>query len=574
MTKIKNCLNLFNILLLLIVFFGGLLRVYRLSEIPVGFHIDEAQIGYNAYSLWKTGRDETGKFLSTHLTLWKVERPLGISYLTIPGIMIFGLNEFGTRFPTVIIGTLTIILVYFLTKEIFNNKKMALLTSLLLAISPWHINLSRATSEAIISLFFYVLGAYFGFKAINKNSYLFVIFTYLAFIGSFFLYHATRITIPCVLLFFIIFAFKQNKIRLVPFFIFISLMYFIFPLIPLSKTSFDRFKLVSVFNNPETKLLLEEQIREDGSSSNIYITRFFHNKIVNYSIKLLDNFSTYFNYDFLLFKGGLPTRYSIPNIGLIYFLELPLIAWGTILLTSNVFRGERFLALFILIWIFLGVFSATLTVEESPNVNRALFILPAFQWLIAIAILDLINRLKDLGKVKYLIVLFVGGIYFWNVLYFFHQYSVHTFTHRPWNRYFEMKDLVYTMNKYNNLYKRKIMTFNSTEPYIYFLFYNKVDPYIIQKLVINKGAAYLWDHIPGIELSRRDCPIVPKNKRNKDTLVVYKVQCYFPQGARVLKRIKYSDGETSLVLVDFPKGYLHQEKNLKYEEEKTSDILQ
>lgn len=50
------------LLLIFIIVLSGVLRLYKLSDIPVGLYADEASIGYNAYSILKTGRDEHGFF--------------------------------------------------------------------------------------------------------------------------------------------------------------------------------------------------------------------------------------------------------------------------------------------------------------------------------------------------------------------------------------------------------------------------------------------------------------------------------------------------------------------------------
>jgi 4-amino-4-deoxy-L-arabinose transferase-like glycosyltransferase len=77
---------------------------------------------------------------------------------TIP-VKIFGLNEFATRFPSAFFGVLTVLMTYFLVKKIFDNsgnkESYALLTSFFLAISPWHIMLSRAAFEANVASFFH-----------------------------------------------------------------------------------------------------------------------------------------------------------------------------------------------------------------------------------------------------------------------------------------------------------------------------------------------------------------------------------------------------------------------------------
>lgn len=560
--------NKIRLILFLIILLGAFLRIYRLAEIPAGFHIDEAQVGYNAYSLWKTGRDETGKFLPTHLTLWKVDRPLGISYLTIPGIMVFGLNEFGTRVPTAVIGTLTILLVYLLTFELFKNRRIALLTSLLLTISPWHINLSRATSEAILCLFFLLLGIYFCLKILKKHKLVYYLLIYLSFIASFFFYHATRITIPFFILFFIIIFWRRKKNKEMVFFTLILLAYLIFPLFIFFRTSVDRFKLVSLFNAGDSSLVLQEQIREDGARLHGLTSRIFHNKPVNYTLAISENFASYFSLPFLVFHGGLPIRYNIPNMGLVYFFELPFLVWGFYVL----FKKESGIKIagFVILWFILGVMPASLTIEESPNINRALFMLPAMQWLTALGFREFFRLRHYYTRFAYPAFIILSGLIFWNVFYFWHQYTIHTFTHKPWFRFYEMKELVKFISLEKGKYKTVYLTFNSTEPYIYFLFYNKINPSVLQQTITEKGLEYVWNNTDNIKIVRSDCPVIPNDEKEK-ILAVYKINCIFPKRVRIVQKFSYPDGETPLVAVNFPFGYSHVYEELQYEAKKTEE---
>ena len=50
-------------ILLSIIILAFILRIYKLAEIPPGFYADEASIGFNAYKILTTLRDEHGKFL-------------------------------------------------------------------------------------------------------------------------------------------------------------------------------------------------------------------------------------------------------------------------------------------------------------------------------------------------------------------------------------------------------------------------------------------------------------------------------------------------------------------------------
>ncbi|MDO8610433.1 MAG: hypothetical protein Q7R95_07830, partial [bacterium] len=59
MNFVKRYLSVF--LFVGIILLAGFLRLYKLGEVPGSLDWDEASIGWNAYSLLKTGTDEYGK---------------------------------------------------------------------------------------------------------------------------------------------------------------------------------------------------------------------------------------------------------------------------------------------------------------------------------------------------------------------------------------------------------------------------------------------------------------------------------------------------------------------------------
>ncbi|MDO8609647.1 MAG: hypothetical protein Q7R95_03800, partial [bacterium] len=106
------------IIILILTILGGFLRFYGITKNPVSLSIDEVAFGYNAYSILKTGRDEYGKFLPLSFkSTGDYKNPVPI-YSMVPSIAIFGLNEFGSRFPTALIATLSIPFFFFLFTEI------------------------------------------------------------------------------------------------------------------------------------------------------------------------------------------------------------------------------------------------------------------------------------------------------------------------------------------------------------------------------------------------------------------------------------------------------------------------
>src|SRR4030043_771765 len=158
-------------LLLCVIIAAFFLRSYKVTQIPPSLNWDEVSIGYNAYSILKTGRDEWGKFLPLHFKSYGEYKLPAQIYGSIPGIAVFGLNELGVRITPVVYGTLTVLLLFLLARELFKNKWVALGSALLLAISPWHIQLTRASFESSFSFFWVTLGAWLFVKGFTDKKY-------------------------------------------------------------------------------------------------------------------------------------------------------------------------------------------------------------------------------------------------------------------------------------------------------------------------------------------------------------------------------------------------------------------
>jgi len=156
-------------ILLILIFIAIVARFIRLDYAPPHLSNDEIGAAYAAYSISKTLKDGSNQFLPI---LWASHggygSPLAI-YIPLASIVIFGNNDFAVRLPSAILGSLTIIFIGFLVKELTKNDKLALVTSFLLAVSPWHFSASRWALESNYALFFIVLGIYLFFLGLNKN---------------------------------------------------------------------------------------------------------------------------------------------------------------------------------------------------------------------------------------------------------------------------------------------------------------------------------------------------------------------------------------------------------------------
>ncbi len=125
-----------NIILILILLTGIFLRIFDLTNNPSGFFCDEASIGYNAYSLITTGRDEWDQSWPIFFKSFGEYKSPIMTYSTIPFVAILGLNEFSVRLTSVFWGVVGIYAIYFLGQTIY-NKKIGLFSALFLSISPF-----------------------------------------------------------------------------------------------------------------------------------------------------------------------------------------------------------------------------------------------------------------------------------------------------------------------------------------------------------------------------------------------------------------------------------------------------
>lgn len=149
-------------LLLLAIFVGIFLRFHKLDEIPPAVYVDEAAIGYNAFSILKTGRDEYGYFMPVFLRSFNAfSSPLYIYLSTVP-IWLFGLSAYSTRFLSAFCGVLNIFVIYKIIGIFGHKRKFTIYaTTLLFAISPWSIFFSRGAFEANLGLLLLSISMYF-----------------------------------------------------------------------------------------------------------------------------------------------------------------------------------------------------------------------------------------------------------------------------------------------------------------------------------------------------------------------------------------------------------------------------
>lgn len=137
--------TLVNVLLV-----GLFARTIALTRNPPGFFGDEArlaELGWR-YLHFSLGHEPFH---------YPVNFIIGVSEM--PLFALFGPTELMARLTAALYGVLTIWLLYELVRSLF-DEETALWAALLLAISPWHVHLSRVAMEFAPTLFWTLLGVY------------------------------------------------------------------------------------------------------------------------------------------------------------------------------------------------------------------------------------------------------------------------------------------------------------------------------------------------------------------------------------------------------------------------------
>jgi len=125
-------------------------------------------------SLWL---DEAVTYYNTNSTsigdVWTAaynDRSPPLHFIALWGVRLFGSNEFWLRFPSAIAGTVTIIVIFFVAREIA-NEKVGLISALLLAVSPFHIFYSQEARFYAFAVLFVAVAYYAFFKACNSRKW-------------------------------------------------------------------------------------------------------------------------------------------------------------------------------------------------------------------------------------------------------------------------------------------------------------------------------------------------------------------------------------------------------------------
>lgn len=462
-----------------IVLLAAFLRLWGLATYPAGLNADEAALGYNAYSLLSTGKDEFGSPWPIHFTSFGDYKPGLYVYLSMPFIRILGLNVWGVRLPSAILGAASVFLIYFLVKKLLKEERVGLIAAFFLAISPWHFHFSRGGWETNLATFLILSGVYSFIRGLENSK--FFLFSILFFILSLYSYHSARIVVPLLGLG-LLFFYKDQVFRKENFnyLVFSGVIGLIF-LIPLAISFFgpagvSRFSGVGLFADVGPIWRVNE-LRGDHGITTATLVRIFHNKVLAYSANFLANWAKHFDGQFLFITGDVIERNRVPDTGLMHLFEIPVVILGLYWTLTRKPEGWRF----ILFWLAVAPAAAAFTFQ-SPHALRANNMIIPLTVISAAGFYQLVIYLKKLPRLlPVTCCLLLVAVILWSVGLWAHQYFVHYPRSLPAAWEYGFDQVVSFVKENENRYQGVYVTESYDQPYILFLFYLQYPPAVFQK---------------------------------------------------------------------------------------------
>lgn len=369
-----------TLILIGIVLFGLLIRIYRIASLPM--YGDELTMVYDTYSILKTGKDSTGQAFPTTFKMG-AGRPGGYIYASVPFVYLFGPTEWGIRSLSILSSLGIIVLMYFLGKKLF-SEKVGLIASFIASISLWDIYLARGGFEVHFALFLALLGItlfLYGKFIPWAISWGFVIFTYPTF----------KLTLPLMFLVLIWFNGIKNTIKN-KLFVGSLIILALFGGFAVKETfkgvSEQRFLSINIFSDINIRQQIIQLVNEERNVSTlpIYLKPIFYNKPLQYFRILLDNYSENLSTKFLYIRGDGNPRHNPGEWGMLYLVELPLLFIGII----NLWKKEKKILGLLVAWILITPL-ATMFLNDAHGLRNA-FMIPPFILIASFALFNLPKR--------------------------------------------------------------------------------------------------------------------------------------------------------------------------------------
>lgn len=454
---------------LLLLGLGLFLRVWQIEKSPYTVGYDEAALGYNAYSLMLTGKDEHGIRYPLSLKSFGDYKPAMYAYLTIPFIKMFGVCNLSLRMVSALSGIILALMVYLILGIFVKNEKLRLFGLVLALMQPWSLHFSRVALETNLSATFYTVGIYFYLVNRRKFSWGYFVSYIFAFIFSIYSYHGARVAVPLFLIFMQLdpinwFLEKKIKINSREILSIVLILLFYIP----------------IFLNANAASVLQRFNQENFFKTyapyapkellNIPLSKLYY-MVGMLSGRLWAYFSP-INWGGRLYIWIRQSVMYIPEFGMLGWIESLTFIVGVVVFIKNIFK-EKYRV--IVYWMVAGLAPAAATWNWFHTL-RSLNAIGAVEIISILGLFYVLNKTKGLTKIGIMGLLLLQFIFVINNEISYSYYETHG-NFQPGG----FKESVPIISKIIDNYDQVIVDSPQAQSYIFILYYYKIDPRIVQK---------------------------------------------------------------------------------------------
>lgn len=529
----------FNFQIILFLFIASFfLRMIFWSRFPPGLTADEAVMGYDAYNILKTGRDQFGTPWPLAFRSFGDYRPPLYIYATVPFVASLGLTELSTRFPSMIAGALEVVLIYLLGVILFSGT-VGWLAAVFLALSPWSLLHTRFAQEANLSTLTITTGVLLCLMWMKNRRIFLLVGSSISFTLSLYSYHNARLTTPLLIVGGVVLLRKLGRLKkkeIVQITIagligFVMLLPILLYLEQFPEAGWRRASAQSVLGAQSIKISLWNDLTARGSNYPIWLARLQYNKPLYYGKAIIKGYLSHFDPRFLFISGDPHERFRTPGSGLVNLALIVALPFGILPFLAGDQRRK-----FILWWLVVAPVVASLS-TIVPNSQHAQDMMIPLHLIIAVGTVNLVRKIGKPGM------LLIVGLFCVSLYSFLDGYMRivprDTRYLQNWHYYGDVFD------KIEKIHPKKVV-FLGGQFYINLVFHLQYDPATFQREVVVERPEDLhdFDHVKAFGIyefrKTKDIPLL-----EQDTLYVRLSEKGFDPGedTQVIDRVIWPDAQ-------------------------------
>jgi hypothetical protein len=407
----------------LVALIGLLGRFWQLARFPAGLHQDEAWFAYNAWLLLKNGANIYGERFPLTVDMWGDHVSAIHSYFLVPFIAMLGTHTAAFRTGIVVAGILAAVVVGWWLYRQTKNALLVLLMAVMVALSPWTIVMSRASSSVMIdTLVLAVLVVVFsqvvsraaqsGLRthADRTRLLLGMVGVYAVTIICYITYFTSRLLVPPFIVGLGLYYWWQYRWQwrslLTGAIVTLLLAYLVFPFGYFLRTPYamGRYQETAIIGSQTVEAALTAHIAQAGQAGlPVWATRFRYNKVTENLGAFWQQYVGLLSPSVMLFHNGPPARYEVPNgasMTIFEYVGVVLAIAALVLVRPQTQTGKsasqvitamrttqsdlRPLLALTLFFTLVAAVPSALTQDDFPNMQRAVIMVPWLQVLAAL----------------------------------------------------------------------------------------------------------------------------------------------------------------------------------------------